>query len=59
MAPPLDSNKSNCPLEMVNAFILFGLLIAANAYFLVRSRRKIRRGRDAIESNEPDENAGQ
>ena len=44
---------------MVNACILFGLLIAANAYFFVKSRRKIRRRRDAIESNEPDENAGQ
>ena len=27
---------------MVNAFILFGLLIAVNAYFFIRVRRKAR-----------------
>ena len=27
---------------MANAFILFGLLLVANAYFLIRSRRKAR-----------------
>ena len=46
MAPPLDSNKGNCPLEMVNAFILLGLLIAANAYFFIRSRRKSSKSQD-------------
>lgn len=44
---------------MANAFILFGLLIAANAYLIVRSRRKIRSRRDALESYESDEDAGQ
>ena len=38
---------------MANAFILFGLLIAANVYFFIRSRRKAR------ESYESDEDAGQ
>ena len=27
---------------MANAFILFGLLMEANAYFFIRSRRKAR-----------------
>jgi hypothetical protein len=40
------------PIEMTNAFLLLGLLIAANAYFFIRSRRKIRSRRDALESNE-------
>ena len=31
---------------MVNAFILFGLLIVANAYFFIRSRRKARESKD-------------
>ena len=38
---------------MANAFILFGLLIAANAYFFIRSRRKAR------ESYESGKDAGQ
>jgi len=46
-------------LTLAMAFIFFGLLMAANAYFFIRSRRKIGSRRDAIESNEPDENAGQ
>ena len=35
---------------MANAFILFGLLIAANAYFFTRSRRKARESQDDTES---------
>ena len=42
---------------MANAFILFGLLVAANAYFFIRSRRKIRVRRDALEPHDLDENA--
>ena len=40
------------------ALIFFGLLIAANAYSFVKSRRKIRGMRDAVESDDLDENAG-
>ena len=38
---------------MANAFILFGLLIAANAYFFIRSRRKAResQGDTEVDSN--------
>ena len=35
---------------MANAFILFGLLIAANAYFFIRSRRKARESQDDTEA---------
>ena len=35
---------------MASAFIVFGLLIAANAYFFIRSRRKARESQDDIES---------
>ena len=35
---------------MANAFILFGLLIAVNAYFFIRSRRKARESQDDAES---------
>ena len=35
---------------MANAFILFGLLIAANAYFFIRSRRKAREPQDDKEA---------
>ena len=31
---------------MINAFLLIGLLIAANAYFFIRSRRKSRESQD-------------
>ena len=50
MAPPLDSNKNRLPLEMANAFILFSLLIAANAYFFIKSRRKARESQDDTEA---------
>ena len=35
---------------MASAFILFGLLIAANAYFFIRSRRKARESKDETEA---------
>jgi hypothetical protein len=35
---------------MANAFILFGLLIAANAYFFIRIRRKVRESQDGTEA---------
>ena len=35
---------------MAHIFILFGLLIAANAYFFIRSRRKARESQDDTES---------
>ncbi len=35
---------------MANAFIVFGLLIAANAYFLIRGRRKAREFQDYTEA---------
>jgi|GEM_PF-1865495 len=35
---------------MANAFILFGLLIAANAYFFIRSRRKASESKDDTEA---------
>ena len=35
---------------MASAFIFFGLLIAANAYFFIRSRRKARESQDDTES---------
>jgi hypothetical protein len=34
---------------MINAFLLFGLLIAANAYFFIRIRRKSRESQDDTE----------
>ena len=34
---------------MANAFILFGLLIVANAYFFIRIRRKARESQDDTE----------
>ena len=37
-------------VDMANAFILFGLLIAANVYFFIRSRRKAREGQDDTEA---------
>ena len=42
---------------MANAFILIGLLVAANAYFFIRSRRKTKARRDALEPHDIDENA--
>jgi len=42
---------------MANAFILFGLLVAANAYFFIMSRRKIKNRPDALELRDLDENA--
>ena len=36
--------------KMANAFILFGLLIAVNAYFFVRSRRKARESQGDTDS---------
>jgi hypothetical protein len=44
---------------MIDVFILFGLLFAANAYFLMRSRRKLGSGRDAEASYESDDDACQ
>ena len=35
---------------MASAFIVFGLLIAANTYFFIRSRRKARESQDDTES---------
>ena len=34
---------------MANAFIIFGLLIAANAYFFISSRRKARESQNDTE----------
>ena len=35
---------------MANALLLFGLLIAANAYFFIRSRRKTLESQDDTEA---------
>ena len=37
---------------MINAFLLFGLLIAANAYFFIRSRHKSRESRESQDDTE-------
>lgn len=40
---------------MISAFIFFGLLIVANAYLFIRSRRKIRSRRATLESSDDGE----